>query len=246
MILLDPRAGSADYLPLLKALGAPVEPVTLEFGDVTFYAPGFPRGIGIELKKFDDILTCVTTGRFSGHQLRGMAIDYAEQFLIIEGLWRPNPSDGVLETWGWNHETKKREWIAAGRGRRRWQYRDFDAYLNTQEIKGGIRIKRTTTPDETARVVYGLYNWWQDYEGHRSHLALNRAGRDGAIFFKPTFARRVATELPGVGFERSGDVAAAFPTVRRMLDATPKEWAGVKGIGKTLAKRIVEAWDSAA
>lgn len=237
MILVDPRAGSADYVPLLRNLGAPVDVVTLEFGDAAWYASD--RAIGVELKKLGDVLNCITTGRFSGHQLPGLARTYDEAWLVIEGFWRPG-SDGVLETW------KRGRWEPVQLGKRRWMFRDFDAFLNTVEVKGGVRVKRTTTPEETARVVYGLYDWWQDYDGHRSHLALNRAGRDSALFIRPTFARRVASELPGVGFERSADVAIAFPTVRRMLAATPKEWAAVKGIGKKLAKSITEAWDSAA
>jgi ERCC4-type nuclease len=237
LILVDPRAGSADYLTPLRNLGAPVESVQMEFGDVAFYAS--KRAIGIELKKLNDMLQCIVTGRFSGHQLSGLARSFDDVWLIVEGFWRPG-DDGVLETW------KRGGWEPVQLGKRRWMYRDFDNFLTTIEVKGGVRVKRTASEGETARVIYGLYNWFQDVDGHRAHLALNRAGRDGALFVRPTLARRVAAELPGVGFERSSDVASAFPTVRRMLEATPKEWAAVKGIGKTLAKRIVEAWDSAA
>lgn len=235
MILVDPRAGSIDYVPLLRGLGAPVEVVQMDFGDVAFQ--GSTGVVGIELKKFDDMLTCITTGRFAGHQLPGMASQYDEVYLIVEGLWRPNPTDGTLEQW-------RGEWRAAGQGKRRWQYRDFTAYLETMEVKGGVRLRRTANPDETARTIYGLYAWWLDYEGHRSHLALNRAGRDMAVFTRPTFVRRVAAELPGVGYEKSGMIAGAFPTVRKLIQASDKDLRKLPGIGKTLAKGIVEAWDS--
>jgi ERCC4-type nuclease len=239
MIMVDPRAGSVDYIPILKSLGAPVEAVGLEFGDAAFYAKGFPRGIGVELKKLNDMLQCITTGRFSGHQLPGLARDYDVAYLIVEGFWRPG-DDGVLETW------RHGGWTPVQLGKRVWMYRDFDAFLNTMEIRGGITVKRTVSPEETGRVLYGLYDWWQSFDGHRAHLALNRSHRDGALFIRPTLARRVAAELPGVGFDRSGDVAKAFPTVLEMVCATEKEWRGVKGIGKTLAKKIVEAWSDAA
>lgn len=237
MIFLDPREGSHDYLQPLHSLGAAVDSDTqLDFGDVAFWGSG--RAIGIELKKLDDMLQCITTGRFAGHQLPGLAAAYDEAYLLIEGLWRPNPSDGVLEQW------RAGGWYPA-RGGRGWMYRDFVSYLTTMEIKGGVRVVRSTSQDETARAILALYDWWQDYDGHKSHLALNRAQRDAAIFIRPTFARRVACELDGIGFERSSDVAAAFPTVRRMVNASEKDWRTVKGIGKTLAKRIVEGWDSA-
>lgn len=242
MILLDPRAGSQNYLAPLRALGAPVESVQMDFGDAAFFASR--RAVGVELKKFDDLLQCVTSGRFSGHQLPGLARTYDDVWLIVEGLWRPNPEDGVLETRGWDAQKKRPDWVPAGKGKRRWMYRDFDNFLTTQEVRGGVRIKRTTSEDETARVVYGLYAWYQDVDGHRSHLALNRAGRDAAIFVKPTLARRVAAELPGIGFDRSADIAAAFPTIRQMIAATEKQWVKVDGVGKKLAKGIVEAWDS--
>ncbi len=235
MILVDPRAGSIDYVPLLRGLGAPVDVCQLEYGDCAFYGSG--HAVAIELKKFDDMLTCVTTGRFAGHQLPGMASQYDEVYLIVEGLWRPNPEDGTLEQW-------RGQWRPAGQGKRRWQYRDFDAFLNTMEVKGGVRVKRTTNPDETARTIYGLYAWWMDYDGHRSHLALNRAGRDVAVFVRPTFVRRVAAELSGIGYEKSGMIAGKFSTVRAMMNATEKDWRTLPGLGKTLAKSIVAAWDS--
>lgn len=235
MLLLDPRAGSCDYEQPLKMLGAPVEMVTLEFGDVAFF--GSDRVIGVELKRIHDILNCIVTGRFSGHQLPGMARHYDEVYLVIEGLWRPNPQDGVLEIF-------RGGWVPVKTGKRSWMYRDFESFLSTIEVKGGVRIKRAGSEDETARIVYNLYNWWQDFDGHRSHLALNRAGRDVALFTRPTLVRRVAAELPGIGFEKSGMIAGHFANVREMVAAKVKDWTMLPGIGKTLAKQITEAWDS--
>ena len=235
MILIDPRAGSVDYIPLLRQLGAPVDVVQMEFGDVAFEGSG--RAIGIEVKKLNDMLNCITTGRFSGHQLPGLARDYQEAYLIVEGIWRPSPLDGVLETF---HGI----WTPVKLGKKTWMYRDVDNFLTTIDVKGGVRVKRTSSANETARSLYDLYLWWQDYDGHRGHLALSRAGRDAAIFVRPTFARRVAAELPGIGFDRSGMLAGAFPTVRGMLTATVADWRRLPGIGKKLATQIVEAWDS--
>ena len=238
MILLDPRAGSQDYEPTLRALGAPVEMVTLDYGDVAFFGSG--RAIGVELKKLNDLLQCIFTGRYSGHQLPGMARQYQEVYLIVEGIWRPNPDDGVLET------RRGASWVPVMLGRKTWMYRDFDNFLNTIDVKGGARIKRSNSPSETARIVYGLYQWWQDYDGHRAHLAINRSGRDAALLTEPTFTYEVATRLPGLGIVKGGMAAGHFETVRRMVNATEKEWASLPGIGKKLAKDIVKVWDEAA
>jgi ERCC4-type nuclease len=243
VILLDPRMGQHqghvyDYEPLLRSLGAPVEMCHLDFADAAWYGSGL--AIGVEIKRLNDLLNAITNGRFSGHQLPGLCRDYNEAYLIVEGFWRPNPHDGVLET------RRGREWVPVKLGKRTWMYRDLDNFLTTIEVKGGVRVKRTAGPDETARIIYGLYNWWADVDSHRSHLALNRAGRDAALFTRPTFVRRVAAELPGIGYERSGEIAASFPTVRAMIAADTAAWLEIDGIGKKIAKGIVEAWDSRA
>jgi len=61
------------------------------------------------------------------------------------------------------------------------------------------------------------------------------------LLYKPSLARRVAAELPGIGIGKSGAVADHFKTVRKMVEADEQEWTEVAGIGKTLAKKINEA-----
>lgn len=237
MIMLDPRAGSKDYEQRLRELGAHVVMQQMDFGDVVFYGSG--HSVAIELKKFDDMLTCVTTGRFAGHQLRGMIANYDEYYVIVEGLWRPNPHDGLLEVWGWDHDKKKHGWVPAGRGKQRaWMYRDFDNYLTTMSERGGVRIKRSASEDETARMVVNLYSWWQDFDGHRSHLALNRS-RDTALLTKPTLRFEVASVLPGLGHIRAGEAAGHFSSVLEMINADEAAWARLPGIGKTIARTLV-------
>jgi excinuclease UvrABC nuclease subunit len=55
----------------------------------------------------------------------------------------------------------------------------------------------------------------------------------------PSLRRRVAAELPGIGQQKSADVSRHFKTTQLMLEADVKEWRKVKGIGKTLAEKIV-------
>ncbi len=239
MLMLDPRIGSSQYESRLRELGAPVQMLQMDFGDVAFYASG--HSVAIELKKVDDMLSCVISGRFAGHQLRGL-VEYDAYYVFVEGLWRPNPRDGVLEVWGWDVTAKRHGWIPAGHGKgsRAWMYRDFDNYLTTMDVKGGVRVKRTASEDETARAICNLYNWYQDYDGHRSHLALNRS-RDSALLTKPTLRFEVASVLPGLGHMKAGEAAGHFPSVRAMINAEPIEWARLAGIGKKIANGIVDA-----
>lgn len=238
MLFVDSRVGSFDLAPVLKGLGAQVELTTLEFGDCAFCGNG-PEGrpvqVGIELKKLNDMLSCITSGRFSGHQLPGLVQNYDRIWLVIEGIYRANPRDGILET------RKGGDWRAVELGSRRWQYRDLESFLTTIEVRGGVHIRRTGNREDTARIVAGLYSWWTagEFEDHRSHLALNHATRDVALLTRPTLVRRVAAELPGIGFEKSGMIAGHFDCVKDMVNAEEHEWTTLPGIGKTIARRII-------
>jgi ERCC4-type nuclease len=220
-------------------MGYSVELCPLDYADCAFVGNGpngVPVGVGIELKKLKDMLSCITTGRFSGHQLPGLVQNYDEVWLIVEGIYRPSPKDGVLET------LYGRSWETVRLGARAWMYRDFESFLTTMEVKGGIRIRRTTSRDETARVVGALYSWWcnSDYDEHRAHLTFNRA-RDQALLAPPSLKHEIAACLPGLGYMKGGAAAGHFDSVQAMILADEKEWMKVPGIGKGLAKKIVEA-----
>lgn len=234
-VLVDPRVGSGDLVPALKALGCPVDSQPLDFADCAFVGNGKdgPVAVGIELKKLSDILACVSTGRFSGHQLPGLVQTYTEIYLVIEGHYRPNPQDGVLEErWG-------KDWKPVNLGNRQWMYRDFENFLTTIEVRGGVRLRRVRDRQETARVVAGLYKWWtEDFDQHTSHIAINRS-RDTALLVKPSLRFQIASVLPGLGMMKAGMAAGHFPSTMQMINAGVKEWVSLPGIGKTIAERIV-------
>lgn len=237
-ILVDPRIGSGDLVPELRALGCPVESVSLDFADCAFVGNG-PGGepvlVGIELKRTDDILACITSARFSGHQLPGLVQTYNEVYLVIEGIYRPNPKDGVLEV------RHGKDWKPVTIGNRSWLCKDFEAFLTTVEIRGGVRLRRTSSRNETARVVSNLYKWWMcEYEDHTAHLAIHRS-RDTALLTKPSLRFQIANVLPGLGYVKAGMAAGHFPSVKTMIMASPNEWARLPGIGKKIANDIVDA-----
>lgn len=253
-ILVDPRIGSGDLVPTLRALGCPVESQSLDFADCAFVGNG-PGGkpvlVGIELKQLDDILACVTSGRFSGHQLPGLVETYEEVYLVIEGIYRPNPKDGVLES------RHGKDWRPVTIGHRSWMYRDFESFLTTIEIRGGVRLRRTSSRPETARMVAALYGWWQTgVDEHTSHLAIDRTTQIALEQFMlrgttanllgerpkaPSLRHRIAVELPGLGIRKGGMAAGHFPSVKAMIMASPNEWARLPGIGKLMANNIVDA-----
>lgn len=242
MIIVDDRAGSNRYPHLLSALGVKVTLGRLEYGDFSFLGSGpadAPVTIGIEHKRLDDLLQSITTGRFAGHQLPGLVTAYDHPYLMVEGIWRPEPGSGILQI------RSGKGWQDHGRGARRWMYRDLEQWLYTIEHKAGVSVRKTSTSDESARSIQALYSWWcRGWDDHRSHLAISQAhtitrSRDSALLHRPTLVRRIANELDGIGWDRSAAVAAHFPTVAQMMAADAKEWAKVPGIGKTIATRIV-------
>lgn len=239
MIYLDNRIGSGDLEIYFRQWHIPHQLTRLDYADVAFVGKGpdgVPFPVGIEIKKVGDVLNCITSGRFAGHQLPGLLEDYARVWLIVEGIYSAD-SDGLLV----HRRGKKLVPIASGA--RRFMYRDLDHWLTTMEVKVGIKIRRTASRPETARVCADLFAWWthKEWGEHRAHLAFDDPPPDHIALVRPNVVRRVAKELPGVGWTKSGAVAKKFPTVKAMCEATEENWMEIEGIGKTLAHKIVLA-----
>jgi ERCC4-type nuclease len=237
VLIIDPRMGSKSLLAPLRADGAPAEFGPLEFGDAYFVGAGpggAPVTVGVEYKKLLDLLACMTSGRYAGHQLVGMREDYDVQWLLVEGIWRPR-ADGVVEIYGF------RGWEPLRIGGRCYLQRDLDSYLLSLTQQGGTRIWKTSTPVESARWLHTLYRWWQrDWDEHASLQTFDLSGPVAGLS-EPPFTRRVAKELPGIGWKKSLVVTDAFDSVAAMVAADERTWRRVPGIGKTLAPRIVRA-----
>lgn len=243
MLTVDDRTGSAELAPLLRSRGLPVRIGRLSFGDISFVGNG-PDGdstipVGVEVKKIGDVLQCITNGRFAGHQLPGLLKCYDQVWLLIEGKWRPNPRDGILEVMKLSGR-----WEPASIGQRRFMYRDLLTWLFTIQTKAGVKVHVSSDWGEATIFISTLYSWWtnKEWEQHRAHLAINSSGddrfRDRALLVRPTLLRLVAKELPGIGFDKSAAVAAVFGSVEALVSASEVELALVPGVGKKLAQQI--------
>ncbi len=235
-VLIDSRIGSNDLYPLLQGYQIPVEMCKLEFGDAAFMGNG-PHGVtpvGIERKRIRDLVNSLMSARLAGHQLPGMMTAYSHAWLIVEGIWRTSPTTGLVET---------------PRGGRVWKPIDpritgaqLQGWLLTVELRGGIRVRTTSDPEETALLIGALHSWWtgKKWQEHRSHLALYQPP-DANIFNIPSLVQQVAACIPGIGMDRSMAVDAHFSDVRALACAGVKEWRKIPGIGEGLAPRIVAA-----
>lgn len=235
MILLDDRAGSKDFKPLLPK---DTQLTRLQYGDVAFVGNGpdnKPYMVGVELKQVSDALNSMTTGRFAGHQLIGMLEEYDISYLLVFGAYRACPKSGILQF------PRKRGWSDARIGRRRFMWRDFETWLITLETKTALKVRKARDKREAAHLIKTLHSWWtsKDYEKHRSHLALHEA-RESVSLVKPSLLRKVSACLPGIGWDRSRSVEKHFGSVFEMVVADEKEWLKVDGIGKGIAKKVVK------
>ncbi|MFW9899869.1 MAG: ERCC4 domain-containing protein [Candidatus Thorarchaeota archaeon] len=234
MIIIDNRTGSKELLKYFPKNTAQLD--NLDFGDFIFFGNG-PTGIvsvAIERKVMSDLISSMTSGRLVGHQLPGLLSTYNYIWIIIEGIWRTSPTDGLVQMYthtGWqdykfDHRFHKTSHIIK--------------YLLTLSIMGNVRIWFTTSPKETVQFITSLYSWWTDKE-YDEHRALMQEHEPEISFVKPTLLKRVAKELDGIGRKKAGLINNKFGSVLEMCMASEDDWREIPGIGKKLACKIVES-----
>ena len=236
-LLVDSRMGSVDLAEKLTPKTA-VKLTTLKYGDVAFLGNG-PKDqevfVGVEYKKLPDFVNSCCTGRLVGYQLPGMFSIYDICFLILEGAYRIDKYNNILIPRGlkWSN-------LYIG-GKTYCSYKFYQGHISTLLIRTPLRILHSQSQRETAKQISLLYSWYNDkkFDEHKSHLSFHANQPDGtAILTKPSLTRRIAKELPGVGWDRSKVIAREFKTVERMVGATKEDWVKLPGIGKTLADKI--------
>jgi ERCC4-type nuclease len=244
LVLIDDRGGAtakqatAHYPTLLASLIPNSILTRLDAADVAFSGAG-GISIGIELKKVSDALSCLYTGRLADDQLPAMAEAYNIRYLVIEELYRAEPETGVLQRYR-GELGKWGSWYDAHAGRNRTMYATFEMWLHTLSEQGGARLERTADIYATASLIQALYRWWQR-DDHQSMNVMHLMEGDAAALTRPTLLRRIAAQLPGIGWARSAAVAKAFGSVEQMVAASEAEWTKIDGIGRVIAKQAVEA-----
>lgn len=242
MILIDKRSGSYD---LCDHLSPEVVKLThLDAADAAFLGNG-PDGdltlpIGIEVKAFGDLIDSLLTGRLVGEQLPKLSAAYKLVYIVVEGPWRCGES-GSIEIPKWinrNARTHAVEWKSL---ERKLTFRQLDNWLNNISTVGRVTIKRSYDRYETAQQILNLYlAWSKPYDSHATLHKFDESQQPLSLI-KPSLKRRVAAELPGIGWKRSELVATHFPTVQALVNAGVDEWETIPGIGPKTAKKVVEA-----
>ncbi len=237
IVIVDDRKGSGEVAPILRGLKVPVVVQRIDSADFAFEGQG-PKGaclVGIERKKVGELIQSIQSGRFEGEQLPKMMREYNEHiWLIVEGLWKPTPQTGVLE------EAVRGGWRDLRMGAGGFAFCQLDNFLTSVQARIHLKVKYANTVEDTAWIVKGMWQWYRKPWGqHRSGLIIYNPPPPAALFFKPNLVRRVASQLEGIGWEKSAAVATKFASVLDMVVATEREWQTVPGIGQGLAKRAV-------
>lgn len=232
-MILDRRAGSIDLLAPLQMAKVPVELGDLSYGDIQIVGNG-PEGcpilVGVEYKKLGDLIQCIDNGRLVGHQLPGMIESYSDVWLMVEGIWRRG-NRGEVEV------PRNSGWKPAG-----ISISALDGFLLTLQIKLSVKVQQCGTSAQTVQFLSALNRWWtkKEWEEHRAHLSFDNSSAL-TLISRPSICRRVAKELPGCGWTRSGAVAKHFGSVVEMVNAPQSEWETIEGIGKGTAAKIVKS-----
>jgi len=228
---------------MIRALGSMAVPIPIPHGDAAFFGiddDGGPIRICVERKKIPDMASCILSDRYLSQAQSAKDAGFDVLCLILEGRYHSAVSDGLLEIPGHDHN-----------GHACWKpvipaiaFSRFDQYLTELENLAGIIVKHSEDVRGTAAIIKNLWNGFQTKPSdHQSLKAIYKPQLLGAsiLLAKPGIVRRVAAELPGVGWGRSKAIAEHFPTVASMCSADVGEWAKLEGIGKKIAERIVVA-----
>lgn len=243
MILVDPRAGSKDLIaPLLRA-GLPVEPATLDYGDLTFSGrgeKGAPLSIGIEHKSVGDFLSSLVDDRLVA-QVSGMAEGYARRYLVIEGAWVERQGKLVRPAFGR---------VAA-------EYKGVPPALEVEKrllslsLRAGFTVEKCATQVDTVRFITALYRTWtdKDLDQHKSHLAIYHPDMDSRIGVPVSQFVETISTLPGMGRKWAQAAEAFFHgDLATAMGASAAIWALVyipdgdgRLFGMKMAEKLVRA-----
>lgn len=241
---IDDREGSFDLAEPLQKRGLPVELTRLPYGDVSWLGNG-PEGltsVGVEFKKLPELLSCITTQRFTGHQLLGMQdCYYPWAYLLVEGERRVDSRSGELLI------ERKPGWWAPAPGKRNgnWMYRDVSHWLSTVRNQGGLHVVETRDRESTLAWLHAEYTWWtsKEWAQHvtisKAHFQPARKPKSGAFELvqakKPGRLERLYAQL--FGWDNAARVIQVFPSLGQALAASDAQWLRIEGIGGEMLRR---------
>jgi len=211
------------------------EPKTLHAGDFMFTGSGpgdEPVLIGIERKRMKDMVNSIRKGRLSGEQIPKL-LRYDYPYIILESRWKTDWVTGqLMEKWG-------RNWEPVFSGTRQIMTGlELNSFLNDIRDHTPIQILHTEEERQTVEMAVALAYSWAKPRSKRHHQSDIYRPFQYQTAEKASTVRRVSYALEGIGWEKSLEIEAHFPTVEAMVGAGVEEWGKLPGFGKVLSKKV--------
>lgn len=228
---------------LIRLFGGLAVLAPIPHGDFCFFGKdvgkkdGADNNIRIcgERKRTGDLINCVTySGRYLQQWRKAKEAGFERQFLVVEDDPPTRPSeDGLLEV------RKGTEWTPY---EPRIMYRRIAMYLHELANYLQVQIIKSRGAWETVCQVVALYQMYQTPPEEHDSLKQFYVQPQPALqlYGEPSLLRRMAKELPGIGWIRSEAVEKAMGTVERMATATLEQWEAVPGVGEKIARDAYE------
>lgn len=231
---------------LAKQLGNLADVRELACGDINhlgYWLDGSQVWVWGERKKLGDIINCLDSGRLLRQIQDARQAGFTHLYLILETpFMRANPTTGILET------RTGSDWRTYGfNGSKGIQYSRLMGYLNQLRFYLNVHVYQTHSVKETAQIVLGIYSLFQTTPEEHSSLNQFAVSPEPIASFlqKPSLLRRMAKELPGIGWDRSKDMEEEFGSARRLCEVLAngdrEALLGIEGIGKRTVEKIEEA-----
>lgn len=236
----------------LKRYGVPAKLGDLEIrgpdgtkasADAAFRGHG-PDGeirIAIERKTVSEMLGIHPNHRFITGQIPMLLRNYDRTYLVIEGRSYCHRRTGVLM-----HNGRE-----AGYGRQRFLFSTYEATLMTLREQAALVLVPMPDFASTVGWLQACYAWWQqEWDSHKTLKKVFQNAPEAAILDRIGPVRKIAAQIPDIGWKRSKVCENVFDNVREMICADVRTWAELttktkRGttvrIGSIRAKRIV-AW----
>ncbi len=193
--------------------------------------------VGVEVKKIQDLLSSISTGRLAATQLPTLLDEHSEVWLLTIGSWRAGVNRR-LEVRG------HKNWFPYRIGKRYVPVSYIESFLIEIQVLG-VHVKQAHDIGEAVNWVMALDSWWgKPWDKHRAMRKSDRSGERALMPDMDDNVRQmveVAQKFPVLGYERAWAAAHCFPNTRAMVNATVEQWMEVPGVGKVIARAVVEA-----
>lgn len=229
MLLVDPRAGSAELAAPLRRMGLEVDDSQEIPADIAFTGKGDggrPVTIGVEFKKLGENVASLRSGRLCGHQLPTMREHFDYCWLLVEGELLYD-KQGRLQRRAGKRTLKP---LPGSMG-----VSEYLKRLLVLHLRGGLNPWHSNNRQDTLKFIEVLYRTWTDValDDHKSHLAIYQA----PTLIPVSKTREAFNAWDHIGYTISKAVEDKFGCVRKAANASVEEWAAITTTDRNGGKR---------